>query len=329
MLSVKQATKRSLRLFAAAVAFSGLLWTTHAQNIVADSLADWSEDGLQGESGWYYGYRNVTLDGGEAPYDPDEDFIPFLQDATGELSASNQWTGVFWSLSTQPFEAAPWTFMTNEESHPNDTSSDPFEEQWPIRRYVATDIECSTPVSIQWHSAAAKPFRSSGHTGILYINGEPVDQSAVAFDDTDGITREYFHNLRKNDIIDLAISPVGTDGSRSDSGDTAVNWMLIRKHPPEEAIQPDGTPFMPFVDTACLTQENLALRVSHEESSVLLFWQGRPEVDYEIQESTDLVTWRSLTVVIDSSEDRRGARVPRDSNQPNRFFRVVSKLPSM
>ena len=223
-----------------------------AQDVIADSIEDWSFEGAQGENGWEYGYRNFTQDGGGQDYSAKRDFIPFLNDESGDLSSENHWSGSYWSLSTVPFAAAPWTFLTRTESHPNGESSDPEEEHWPIRRFTAQDIDCIMPVTITWHTAAAPPpppFRETGgHTGALYINGKLADEVTVGPDDTNGFYREYYHNLIPGDIIDLAMTPLGTDNRRSDSRDTVVSWMLIEAGAPGNAEQPDGTPFTVLED---------------------------------------------------------------------------------
>ena len=68
---------------------------------VADSVDEWSLDGMQGENGWFYGYYNLTLDQEEGDGDYQfEDFIPFLNDGTLEVWEDNlnQWDGGGWRL---------------------------------------------------------------------------------------------------------------------------------------------------------------------------------------------------------------------------------------
>ena len=55
---------------------------------IADSVADWSTSGTQGQNGWFSGYYNLTRDG-DRSYDTD-DLILF--------SRAQHWTGSQWDL---------------------------------------------------------------------------------------------------------------------------------------------------------------------------------------------------------------------------------------
>ena len=70
---------------------------TPLDTALADSVADFS--GVQGQGGWYYGYRNFTADGGAIHYDPDTTFIPFARDGTDVFEVDvNEWNGSSWDL---------------------------------------------------------------------------------------------------------------------------------------------------------------------------------------------------------------------------------------
>ncbi|MEM7386867.1 MAG: hypothetical protein AAF514_18160 [Verrucomicrobiota bacterium] len=217
--------------------------------VIADSQADWSWDGIQGERGWHYGYRNVTNDGGAKDYDPKVSFIPFRNDGTLELSDRNHWNGSLYSLSPELFSEPPWTYLTAEESHTNGVSSSPHEEHWPIRRFVAENIDRIMPIAIRWTTGSGPPYRASGgHTTMLYINGKRVDEVTLGPEAGAWSDRTYYHNLLPGDIIDLASSPLGTDGALSDSGDAIRDALYIDTDVAGDAQQPDGSPFEPLQD---------------------------------------------------------------------------------
>src|SRR5690606_26111985 len=94
---------------------------------IADSIADWSVDGEQGDNNWYYGYYNLTFDA-DASYEPDdfEEFSNLFGPGGGAVDPfGNHWTGVAWDLSAT---GAPWTMIGQEDNHPNGTNN--VEEHW-------------------------------------------------------------------------------------------------------------------------------------------------------------------------------------------------------
>ena len=93
--------------FVAALALACVVaGTTNAQ--IADSIADWSASGTQGENGWTYGYYDLTADGApnEGAYDHTTDFIPFLNDGTGVPETNptevNHWNGAAYDFEGNP-----------------------------------------------------------------------------------------------------------------------------------------------------------------------------------------------------------------------------------
>ena len=198
--------------------------------LVTDSASDFS--GSQGRNGWYYGYRNYTLDGGGADYDPVRDFVPFRP---------AEWRGSQWRLA--PTEA-PWTLIGRLSTHPNGTNSSPNQEHWTLRRWIPRDLKETTPVAITWH-VRKQNKNSDGVTGSLHVNGRMVDSRLVPGNDSIGEFRTYYLNLEPGDIIDLAVSPVGRT-NRGDGSDSSVSRFWISKSIPENPLQPDGTPFSPL-----------------------------------------------------------------------------------
>ena len=105
---------------------------------LADSFDDWSTTGTQGENNWSNGYYNLTQDA-DGTYAVD-DFIPFTNSAGPDggpvAPDGNHWRDDprQWDLTPS---GGPWTFISQEGTHPNGTNSAPNDEHWSIRRYVA------------------------------------------------------------------------------------------------------------------------------------------------------------------------------------------------
>lgn len=205
---------------------------------IANSRAEFS--GVQGQEGWYHGYRNYTADGGGDNYDPNTGFIAFKGGADqGDWDGdSQQWTGSQWDLNTAA--AGPWTELGSENTHPNSGTV-----HWTIRRWVADELSQVTPLAIRWHTRKSNTGGGNGVTGGLYINGQLVDKAWVRGTDGVGVTRTFFANVAPGDKIDLILSPRGADGADSDGYDGSVNRLLIDPTMPAEPRQPDGTLFIP------------------------------------------------------------------------------------
>lgn len=183
----------------------------------ADSSDDWSLSGTQGEGGWYYGYYNRTADG-DGVYQT-SDFIPFLNDGSGVLSASNHWTGAKFDLAD---EVAPWTEMGKDVVHPSGGSPNP--RHFAIRRWVS---DVSGLRRITFHVAKANLTCGNGVTGRLFVNGTQVDSQAIAPADFTGVTRSVFRNLSVGTIIDLAVDSLGTTGITTDACDYTNTRLTV------------------------------------------------------------------------------------------------------
>jgi hypothetical protein len=208
-------------------------------SVIADSIDDFS--GNQGELNWTNGYRNFTQDGGEANYDPANDFIPFVggTDAGAWDGVAQQWDGGKWDL----FQGgAPWTEIGAQAVHPNGTNN--VDEHWAIRRWVASDLAATTPLGLTWHAHKTN-LNGQGVTGSLHINGIQVDTQAIEGGDGTGVIRTWYANVNPGDIIDLALTPVGPGGDTADGADGSVYWLRMDSYIPPDARQPDGTPFVP------------------------------------------------------------------------------------
>ncbi len=232
-------------VLAALMVFSG---TLRAQTI-ADSIADWSVTGTQGENNWFYGWYNKTEDdlNDGSGYEED-DFIEFVNDGTNvrpdpwdpTVLDSNAWNGANWRLDGN---AAPWTFLDVEAAHPNGTNSEPLQEHWTIRRYAS--VEDHGDIFVTWHMRDQNPGCGGGGTGmILFHNGEEIDRFVIAGgpDGAEGVTRTLAVNLANGDTLDLALTPENLDGSGADGCDGVFYWMSVTQTAPDS--DEDGVPDM-------------------------------------------------------------------------------------
>ena len=199
-----------------------------AQNILADSAAEFS--GIQGQEDWYYGYRNLNLDGGGNDYDPEADFIAFPVDGTNFGSDTNAWNGTIFDFfdaggnTTNP----PWTTLGVESSHPNGTNQ--AEVHWTVRRWTATenDLTDPTPLQVEWFiSKTAGNPNGQGVTAQLHLNGTMVGKTTIAGDDTTGITKTVFVTADAGDHIDLVHTSEGPGGNTADGSDSSLLSMII------------------------------------------------------------------------------------------------------
>lgn len=217
----------------------------------ADSIQDWSVDGVQGENGWTNGFYDLTNDP-DSNYATD-DFQPFFSEfgpGGGQVEPDgNHWKGAVWDMSDAnslngPAANVPWTLINSEQLHPNGTNNTV--EHWPIRRFVATG---PTPrASILWHTREQN-LGGGGVSGKLFINGSEADAATIAGGDDIGVYRRYWVDLQPGDVIDLALTPHGPSDGGSDGSDGSFNWLRVSTRPFTDIAdlprQPDGSLFVP------------------------------------------------------------------------------------
>ncbi len=239
-------------------------------DIIADSNADWSSSGTQGENDWTYGYRDLTTDGGgDESYNPVDDFILFPGGgAFGVWSDTNHWTGSAWDFN--PVGAStgnpPWSFLAQTATHPNGTNRNPDtanpdadNEHWVIRRWDPSgEITEETALAFTWTTRKTNGNGgvNGGVTGGVYMNGLKLDAAAVGAADQVGVTRTVYANVFPTDIVDLVLTPVGPNGNRGDGSDGSANTLVVDNTIPSSPIQPDGRPFIP-VGTPDTDMDNL------------------------------------------------------------------------
>ena len=174
---------------------------------VADSVADFS--GVQGQNGWFYGYYDAGGDV-DGTYQAGE-FTPF---------AADEWTGSRW----RPTDRPPNTALAQVWSLPNG-SNRTGGEQWAIRRWQS-DVEGT--VAIDWRLAKYLYTGGNGVSGLVFVNGQLVDQTTIARNDLAGVSRRVAIDVSVGDVVDFAHSPVGTDGNATDGGDYATMSAVIQ-----------------------------------------------------------------------------------------------------
>jgi len=187
---------------------------------LADSLADWSTDGLQGANGWTYGYFDRTA-APEGIYSADA-FVPFPRDGSG-WGASDFWDGSSYEwFAGDP----PWTALGAEYMHPS--SPDNGVEHWPVRRYQAP---LGGPCYVQWRVAKAGAG-GNGVTARVFLQGAEVDAVSIAGDDTIGVTRTLvLPTVAEGDRLDVALDPTGPDGACEDWSDGSLVGMALWRLP--------------------------------------------------------------------------------------------------
>lgn len=196
----------------------------------ADSIADWSTTGVQGENDWSYGYFNKSTDA-NGIFELGE-MTPFPSDGAG-YSPTDFWDGAKWDwFNGNP----PWIEVGQEGTHPahgNGAVIDPgnivTHELWPMRRWVA-DLDGDLGVRFRFRKTSAGC--GDGIIGKIFHNGVEVYSQSIAFSDVVGrddvIT---ITNVLNSDEIVFAVVPGGNDFCDSSafsalifSGLTIIPW---------------------------------------------------------------------------------------------------------
>lgn len=257
--------------------------------VIANSIAEFS--GVQGQNGWFNGYRNYTADGGGTDYDPNTQFIAYAGgEGQGDWDGVNQfWNSGSWDLDLQA--RGPWTWQTAQGIHPNGVNSAPNEEHWAIRRWVASELTGETPVAIIWQVRKDNP-NGGGVTGSLHVNGHQVDFKTIVGGDTIGQTRRFYVNLQPNDIVDLALTPEGPS-DRNDGSDGSVTWFWVDTRIPANPTQPDGTPFVP-----ANALKIISVGYDAAAGKATITWKSSVGKTYRIDASSDLQSWAPVATGI-------------------------------
>ncbi len=132
--------------------------------------------------------------------------------------------------------AAPWTNLQQEDAHPNGENN--AEEHWVIRRWVADSLAAPTQLELRSNLFATNTG-PSGTTVHLFQNGTLLD--TLTTDSAAGLTNSVYQTVSPGDIIDLALTPLGVDGSRADGSDGSSFRLTVTDDPP---------PVPPIADSA-------------------------------------------------------------------------------
>ena len=180
--------------------------------VLANSAADFSD--TQGQDNWVYGYydQRADVETGDGLYGPD-DFIPFLNDGSGVISADpavggwksspNHWDGSKWDLLANgaPVSHGPWTEVAASTGHPAANGQSDPEVHWAMRRWVS-DQDGVVRVS----GSLGKGGGGDGTVGRILVDGTEV-WSEMTLDNS--INFEVDLDISSGSIIDFAIDPDG------------------------------------------------------------------------------------------------------------------------
>jgi len=187
---------------------------------VADSIADWSYSGTQGEKNWFYGYYNVTED--TFPGYQTTNFTAFPSD-NGPPSAFNFWDGEKWIwYNGNP----PRDTIGQNYCFPNGNNVTTGREHWVLRRWVS---QVSGAIIIDWHLAKQDISiqGGSGVTGHVFVNGLQKDSALISNSDPVGITKSIVvTNVHLGDFIDFALDPAGIGGTDDYSDGSFMNATI-------------------------------------------------------------------------------------------------------
>ncbi len=182
-------------------------------DVIADSSADWSASGTQGENGWTYGLYDATADA-NGMYDRD-DFQAFE-------GPTWVWNGSKWDEANVDGDNVPWTEVAQDTGHPNgDNNGD---VHYAMRRW---ESDASGAATITYNLGKANPNCGNGTTAIVYHNGTELGSQTVAFDDAAGTSASVMASIAVGDHLDLALTPLGTDGTLNDGCDGSAFGMVV------------------------------------------------------------------------------------------------------
>ena len=172
--------------------------------VLADSIDDWHEGGLQGQNGWFYGTRRA---GG--------DFRAYPNDWT-TLSATDQWDGT--QFTAFPNGGA-WASVGQKKVTPGGG-------YWPTKRWLCTT---AGDLRLRWRMWKFTTT-GTGVTGRVFVNGVQVDAASIAAADRIGVDRyTSLPDMHPGDLVDVAVDPTGPGGQADETGDTTSLDLVISR----------------------------------------------------------------------------------------------------
>jgi hypothetical protein len=211
--------------FARACALAGgtLLATQTNAAIVADSVAQFS--GVQGQSGWSYGYFAG----------------PFNQSAFTPLPVfvgSEQ----VWHLDTQP-HVSPWTAIRSDKMHP-DAPTSGGAVRWAVRRWTSN---VAGPINITGKVAKFDPANGDGVTARIIVDNTEIYTQPIAFNDTTGFNFNLNVNVVVGSKIDFCVDPDGPGPVLTDWNDRTTFTAVLDLIPEPASLSALGLLGMIFV----------------------------------------------------------------------------------
>jgi hypothetical protein len=294
---------------------SDVVWTIDVKprplrrSVLATSTTEFS--GFRDVAGWSYGHRTAPAAGASENYDPARDFIPFSGGpAQGDWDGQRQqWNGTAWKAKDGTELAAGSSRLAAAN-------------RWTIRRWQASELLEKSPAALKWTLAKADATCGNGVTGALYINGQLVDKATVPFDRADALTRTFYALLTPGDVVDLALRPLGADGTDDLGCDSALMTLSVSTLIPNFPRQPDNKVFLSSLPTRKL--EILSQATANGRSA--LNWSSQASATYGIKASGDLVKWTDLASGLPGNPTVTRWSEPLNSpEQPTRFYRVVEE----
>ncbi|MCA9166309.1 MAG: LamG domain-containing protein [Planctomycetales bacterium] len=174
------------------------------------SISGWSSSGEQNVNGWSFGYYDQTTDT-DGVYQS-TDFQAFTSPAW--IFRNDHWDN--------PTGLIPWTDLGPIEGHPNgDNNSN---VHLAIRRWTSNVTGTAT---IEYHVAKANIGCGNGTTVILFQSGQELGRATVASNDANGKMQTVQVDISRGDVFDLALSPLGSDGTLNDNCDGSNYDMSI------------------------------------------------------------------------------------------------------
>jgi hypothetical protein len=188
---------------------------------VADSAADWSLSGTQGEKNWFYGYFYGGTNAAVPTYRA-TNFVAFPRD-NGPHSTNNFWDGAAWDwFNGDP----PFTEIGQYVMNPNGINA--VFQHWAIRRWVS---EVSGSITVDW-TVTKLDAVGGGVSARLFHNGTQRDAVTLPGATSTPLSRSTtISGVHVGDFIDIVLEPSGAGGTFGDGGDRSLVSAVIRGTP--------------------------------------------------------------------------------------------------
>lgn len=192
-----------------------------AVTIVADSVADWSFSGIQGEKNWNYGYFYGGTNAAVPTYRA-SDFVAFPRN-NGPHSTNNFWDGASWDWwNGDP----PFTEIGQLVMNPNGINA--VFQHWVIRRWAS---EVTGTITVDW-TVTKLVATGGGVTARVFHNGAQRDAVTLPGATATPVKRSTVINgVQVGDFIDIVLEPSGVGGTFGDGGDRSFVTAVIRGSP--------------------------------------------------------------------------------------------------